>query len=76
MDDGWMLQSPKTNILADGLIKRTLSILDEITSRMVHKDAEGDDTGKRIKILSDVKSIEFAEFSRDTSCAKRSLSFI
>ena len=26
----WMLKSPKTNILADGLIERTSSVLDEI----------------------------------------------
>ena len=35
-------KSPKTNLLADGLIERTSSILDEITSKTVHKDKEGD----------------------------------
>ena len=34
--------SPKTKILADGLIKRTSSILDERESKIVHKDEEGD----------------------------------
>ena len=35
-------KSPKTNLLADGLIERTSSILDEIASNTVHKDKEGD----------------------------------
>ena len=37
-----MLKSPKTNTLADGLIERTSSMLDEIESKTVHKDEEGD----------------------------------
>ena len=34
--------SSKTNTLADGLIERTSSILDEIESKTVHKAEEGD----------------------------------
>ena len=37
-----MLKSPKTKTLADGLIKRTSSMLDEIESKTVHKAEEGD----------------------------------
>ena len=36
------LKSPKTKTLADGLIKRTSSMLDEIESKTVHKDEESD----------------------------------
>ena len=36
------VKSPKTKTLADGLIKRTLSMLDEIESKNMHKDEEGD----------------------------------
>ena len=32
----------KTKTLAGGLIERTLSVLDEIESKTVHKDEEGD----------------------------------
>ena len=32
----------KTNTLADGLIKRTSSMVDEIESKTVHKDKEND----------------------------------
>ena len=32
----------KTNTLADGLIERTTSMLDEIESKNMHKDEEGD----------------------------------
>ena len=35
-----MLKSPKTKTLADGLIDRTSSMLDEIKSKTVHKDKE------------------------------------
>ena len=38
----WMLKSPKTNTLADELIKRTSSMLDEIESKTMHNDEEGD----------------------------------
>ena len=37
-----MLKSPKTKSLADGLIDRTSSMLDEMESKTVHKDEEGD----------------------------------
>ena len=36
------VKSPKTKTLADGLIERTSSMLDEIESKTVHKDEEGD----------------------------------
>ena len=36
------LKSPKTKILVDELIERTSSMLDEIESKTVHKDEEGD----------------------------------
>ena len=42
MMDVWVLKSPKTNTLTDGLIERTSSTLDEIASRTVHKGEEGD----------------------------------
>ena len=41
-----MLKSPKTKALADGLIERTSSMLDEIESKTVHKDEEGDQERK------------------------------
>ena len=50
-----MLKSPKTNTLADGLIERTSSMLDEIESKTMHKDKE--DRGKRSKTLRDVKPV-------------------
>ena len=34
--------SPKTNKLADGLIERASSMLDEIALKTVHKDKESD----------------------------------
>ena len=37
-----MLKLSKTKALADELIKRTSSMLDEMESKMVHKDEEGD----------------------------------
>ena len=36
------LKSPKTKTLADGLIERTSFMLDEIKSKTMHKDEEGD----------------------------------
>ena len=39
---GWTLKSPKTNTLADGLTERNSSMLDEVASKTVHKDEEGD----------------------------------
>ena len=35
-------KSPMTKILSDGLIERTSSMSDEIESKIVHKDEEGD----------------------------------
>ena len=35
-------KSAKTNILADGLIERISSVLDEIESKTVHNNEEGD----------------------------------
>ena len=34
--------SPKINTVADGLIERTSSMLDQIETKTVHKDEEGD----------------------------------
>ena len=42
-----MLKSLKTKTLADGLIERTSSMLDEIESKTVHKDEEGDQLRKK-----------------------------
>ena len=36
------VKSPKIKTLADGLMNRTSSMLDEIESKIVHKDEEGD----------------------------------
>ena len=52
-----MLKSTKTNALADGLIERTSSILDEIESKTVDNGKEGDG-GKRSKTLSEVKPVK------------------
>ena len=38
----WLLKSPETNTLADGLIERTSSVLDKIGSKTTHKGEEGD----------------------------------
>ena len=48
-------QPLKTKTLADGLIERTSSMLDETGSKTVHKDEEGDVRGKRNKTLSEVE---------------------
>ena len=37
----WMWKSPKKSTLADGLIVKTSSMLDEIESKTMHKDEEG-----------------------------------
>ena len=42
-----MLKSPKTKTLADGLIKRTSSMLDEIESKTMPKAEEGDPLKKK-----------------------------
>ena len=44
--------------LADVLIERTSSILDEIESKTVLNDKEGIDTGRRSNTLSEVKQVE------------------
>ena len=38
--DRWMLKSLKTNTLVDGLIERTSSMLDEITSKAVLREED------------------------------------
>ena len=43
----------KTNTLADGLITRTSSMLDETESKTMHNDKEGDRQKKK-KTLSEV----------------------
>ena len=48
-----MLKSPKTNMFAGGLIKRTSSMLNNIESKTVHKD-KGD---QKKKTLSEVKPV-------------------
>ena len=52
-----MLKSLKANILADGLIEGTSSMLDE-TESTVHNDKKVINRGKRSKTLSEVKSVE------------------
>ena len=54
-----MLQSPKTKTLADKLTERISSMLDEIKSKTMHKDEEGDGWGiKRSKTLSELKPVK------------------
>ena len=53
-----LLKSRNTNTLADGLIKRTSSMLDEIESETVHNNKESDQLRKRSKALSEVKLVE------------------
>ena len=48
----------KDNTLADGLIKRISSMLDQIESKIVHKEEEMIDRGKRNKTLSEAKPAE------------------
>ena len=38
----WKLKALKRSTLADGLIERTSPMLDEIASKIVHKDEKGD----------------------------------
>ena len=52
-----MIKSPVTNILADGLIKTTSSMLDEIESKIMLKTKKLIDRGKS-KTLSEVKSVK------------------
>ena len=37
-----MLKSPKTKTIVDGLIERTTPMLDDIESKTVYRDEEGD----------------------------------
>ena len=37
-----LMMDVKTNALADGLIEKTSSMIDEAASKIVHKDKEGD----------------------------------
>ena len=53
----WTLKSPKTKILADGLIERTSFMLDKIESKTVQMK-KAIDTGKRSKTMSEVKPVE------------------
>ena len=53
-----MLKSRKTTTLADGLIERTSSMLDEIESRQRIMTKKVIDRGKRSKTLSEVKQVE------------------
>ena len=54
-----MLQSPKTKTLADKLTERISSMLDEIKSKTMHKDEEGDGWRiKRSKTLSQLKPVK------------------
>ena len=55
------VSKPKTNtFIADGLIKRTSSMLDEIDSKTVHhiKTKKVMDRGKRSKTLTEVKPVK------------------
>ena len=51
-------EKTKTKTLADGLIKRTSSMLDEIESKNVHNDKGDDQYRKRSKTLSEVKPVK------------------
>ena len=53
-----MLKYPKTNTLADGLIERNSSMLDEIKSKIMNKDKEVIYRGKRSQTMREVKSVE------------------
>ena len=43
-----MLKSPKTNTFADGLIERTSPMLDEIESKAMHEEKEGNQERKKM----------------------------
>ena len=55
-----MLKSPRTNTLADGLIERTSSMLDEKKrkTRTVDKEKKVIDSGKRSETMSEIKLVE------------------
>ena len=60
----------KDKHISSRLIKRTSSMLDEIESKTLHKDEEGDQQRKRSKTLSEIKPFEniFAKVSFRESC--------
>ena len=62
-----MLNSPKTNTLADRLIERTSSMLDEIESKTVHKDIEKDRRRNRSTTLGEVKPVESISQNQQSS---------
>ena len=67
--------SKEISRLADGLIKRTSSVLDEIDSKAVHEEEKGDQLEEKeviwwVNKASWKHKQESAEFSRDKSCAK------
>ena len=62
-----MLKSPKTNTLADELIERILSMLDEIESKTMQNHQEGDQKRKS-ETLSEVKLIEKSENLQSFLC--------
>ena len=71
-----MLKSPKTKTLADGLIERTLSMLDEMESKLCTTTKKVINRGKRSKTLSEVKPVENIskatvswKFSHCSACA-------
>ena len=45
----WTIKFPKTNILADGSIERASSMLDEIASKTMDKNEEGDQYEKEAR---------------------------
>ena len=55
-----MLKSPRTNTLADGLIERTSSMLDEKKrkTKTVDKEKKVIDSGKRSETMSEIKLVE------------------
>ena len=55
-----MLKSPRTNTLADGLIERTSSMLDEKKRKIktVDKEKKVIDSGKRSETMSEIKLVE------------------
>ena len=52
------MMSPKTNALADGLIERTSSMLDEIATKTAYKTKKVIDRGKKSETLNEVKPVE------------------
>ena len=64
------LESPKTKTLADGLIERTSSMLDDIEAKTVHKDKESDQQRKK-KFVSHRGRISKEFDSRKDSQSKK-----